>query len=618
MPRNNKNKNKTSSKPQDNSKITNKRDNDKKTPREYAKGNGHQPRFQKDKDDTADEITVYGKSNDAAWYADNPELVKAYASFPFGQPLGTGRGLVTTGLSPSGNVFTLGDASFPGTMAIYLAPTVGVATSENSAVNLAARNLYSYVRHANSGHSNYESPDLMMYVVAVTQMYSYLHFLKRAYRLLSVYNVENRFYPRALIKQMGLDFEDLISHYADFYGFINLYQSKISSLTLPAGLTYLSRQCFIYDGLYLDTESSKAQTYFYTPAGFYQFTEGSASGEPGSLVMKRFVDVSAITGNQNTGMTLLQLIGFGYALANPVLGSEDMGIMSGDILKAYGFAGLYHEPVLQQTEVAVPVFNKEVLSQIQNATIFRNWLPNSLDVTQTTAINTGFLVSKPQLEVLAGYVNAGTEEGSGGVWTLQNFVSQITAPFSAKALTFDHNDVKPEEVLVASRLAVMGDVITVNEIGNPEHVVCSITPTAVGSEVAVGATISYYTTAQLDQQGDTGLRFSGIHTIQCRTENAIGLTPSGGTIGNYIHVANVAGYLNAVFAQFERLSQFDWAPAVYPFGLFYNPNVTKFAGAFTSMTGYFQDVAYWSKLFIENYDNMHEVAILSEFSVRLN
>jgi hypothetical protein len=33
-------------------------------------------------------------------------------------------------------------------------PAFGRADSPNSAVNIASANIYSYVRHANSGHSN--------------------------------------------------------------------------------------------------------------------------------------------------------------------------------------------------------------------------------------------------------------------------------------------------------------------------------------------------------------------------------------------------------------------------------------------------------------------------------
>lgn len=44
---------------------------------------------------------------------------------------------------------------------------------EFSAINIAAKNTFAVVRYENSGATNYEAVDMMMYLIAVIDAYKY-------------------------------------------------------------------------------------------------------------------------------------------------------------------------------------------------------------------------------------------------------------------------------------------------------------------------------------------------------------------------------------------------------------------------------------------------------------
>ena len=113
--------------------------------------------------DSYDSSANISPTNDPAYYALNSQLLVDAASHAFSDATGTKIPWSTKGYNE--HLIVPDIASIPGVMSFRIAPTVGISTDQSSAVNVAARNIYSYVRHANSGHSNYDAPDLMMYLL---------------------------------------------------------------------------------------------------------------------------------------------------------------------------------------------------------------------------------------------------------------------------------------------------------------------------------------------------------------------------------------------------------------------------------------------------------------------
>lgn len=341
-----------------------------KSNRNY-KGN-NKPKTKGNKMEREDEVKDY--SNDPAWYAQTPELLRDSASIPFSFSVGTPFTQEFWYKTLEGRVQTqTTEEVVPGIMTMTLIPAVGYATDPTSPINTAAARLYSFVRHANSGHANYDAPDLMIYCVAMGQIYSYINYLMRVYGTCQLYANMNRYLPRAIIESQGVDFDNLIENLANFRYGINALIVKAASFAVPADITYFRRLAFLFSGIYSEGDSVKSQLYMFNPLGFLKFTE--VDNPTGGMLMYTPLEYDY---NNKIFLTTQNLIDYGNELLNPIVYSEDMNIMSGDILKAYGTSGILKlAPISEQLSIA-PVPNLEVLEQFQNSTLLE---PSSLRPT---------------------------------------------------------------------------------------------------------------------------------------------------------------------------------------------------------------------------------------------
>lgn len=531
--------------------------------------------------------------NDWRWYAQTPELVKAYASYPFGYPLGSTVPFVN-------QEYTNARTAVPGYMAVYFHPTVGISNEENAPMNIAMRNIYTFVRHANSGHSNYDAPDLMLYLLAMDSLYMMHAFMTRAHNLLPVTSPFNRYYAKGIFEAMGLDYDDFVANYADFNGFINLFTTKIGKLCVPASMSYMARHSWMCQNFYADSNTEKAQTYFYTPASYLSF-ELNAEGA-GSLVYKQLVDMTAWSkGLKPQLLTFASLMLAMNNLANQVLANEDMNIMSGDILKAYGEGGVVRLAGVPLGQMVLPVYNQEVLSQIENSVAVGR--PNS-GVTQNTSVGGGYLVFNPKVtRTYPAYVMT-TATGTtyfnlAGTGRGNNRLSQSSS--ATHILNFHHSGVTPEETMVATRLIARTNMdntapsFAYNPASGNVGAYCVVETqlTACGSEIVDSFIIGTYNvrTGNYDQQQ---LYSDMLHF--------------GPSDSSFLPVAVATDF--AIKAM--QLSVFDWHPIMH--AAFVTPQAATTADI-VLLNGVLGDVDYYALLDFENVRNMHETALLSEFVV---
>lgn len=321
-------------------------------------------------------------SNDPSWYAQDPALLRDAASIPFSWATGTPFDLNVRTAPMGGEAPELSGMVVPGICTLYLQPTFGYAENSNDAVNVAATSLYSYVRHANSGSKNYDSPDLMMYCMAMTSIYSYINYLQRAYGVAMLYAQKNRYLPDALLRAMLID-PSIQNNLAQFRYMINLFVNKAASLAVPAVFSIFSRQAFIYQNIYCEGTSIKDQLYMYVPDGFFVYDEANNALRYSRMSKSMWgISKNAFSGTLNTSDTLFNLddlTKIGNEMLNAILGSESFNIMSGDILKAYGDSGIVKLAALNEDYTIVPVFDIAVLEQIKNAKVVRS--RNPLDFT---------------------------------------------------------------------------------------------------------------------------------------------------------------------------------------------------------------------------------------------
>jgi len=351
----------------------------------------------KDKVETEGKEVKKDVHNDPSWYMSDTQLINDVASISFNTALGN----TVTLRGPSNNL----TVNLPGIMTIYTAPTIGVSKNANSPVNIAMRRLYTYVRHQNSGHSNYDPADLMLYMLAMDSVYTYWAYMVRAYGVAQVFSRTNKYVGDALLTAMGINPTDIRQNLANFRAYINVFAGKAMQWCVPKVMTYFLRHNWMYSNIYKDEDDSKAQMYMYVPAGLYQYHPTISAGA-GGLQMAALTVASTTNGlvpisNPNS---YAYLVTYGNELLRSLAGQEDIGIISGDILKAYGAENLWRIDTIPEDYAVAPVFSEEVLAQIHNTDFASSYIIDDqgetvglagLNVFQDVAVGSGELIFDP-------------------------------------------------------------------------------------------------------------------------------------------------------------------------------------------------------------------------------
>lgn len=512
--------------------------------------------------DSYDSGANISPTNDPAYYALNPQLLIDAASHAFSDASGTR--IPWSPVEEHENILVPDIQSIPGVMSFRIAPTVGISTDQSSAVNVAARNIYSYVRHANSGHSNYDAPDLMMYLLAMDNLYSFYSYMVRAYGVLNIYTQKNRYYPEALVRAMGIDFDDAIKNIANFRLFINTFAVKLGSLCVPAGMSYFLRHMQMYSGVYVDDVSQKAASYLLTPAGFLMYNEYTGAGK---------LDFVTLDGDSLEAIppkcTIKQIMELGTKLINAVMLSEDMNIMSGDILKAYSANGIFKVSTIAENYMVLPSLDQNMLMQIQNLTMLtcefakgNSGYIEDLSVSQDPT--TGMIKYKPE-------------------WEFSNPQHKTTL-MGIKLITMPTDSIDPGMIMDATRLS---------NITVPGSTAEFFTVNTCGSELCLDAFMWYY---GVPLGTPTGWELQHLHLVEELNISITRAMTSDGGYGNLIDALDAIG----------RISTFDWHPNFKV--------MTNFENEFYRLPIYMQDINNYSAFTANDLKKMNDVALLSEFN----
>lgn len=395
---------------------------------------------------TAESVDYKLKSgNDPAWYSNDAQLLKDAASIPFSWALGTP---ITRNnpLYQTGTVYSrrsLDSDFIPGICSLRLSPSVGRSDGPQSPINIAAFQTYAFVRHANSGHSNYDPTDFMLMLTAMGQIYSYINWLQRIYGCITLYAQKNRYLPTAVLTAQHVDALDLNSNIANFRYGINMLINKAASFAVPASMPYYNRMAFLYQNIYTEGDSIKDQLYMYTPDGFWSYS-AFESDIPGSLT---FRDLRA---EYPTLMTTKNLLDFGDSLISVLIKDEDINIMSGDILKAFGQENIIKLQTLPTEYTLIPVFNLAVLEQMKNTKAVGDLISKSGSLAMSSlgvyqSPDASYLVHMPRVQ------NSGSS-----LPEKRSMHVGMSALCENKILTTLIADVSPETVIENTRLMATG------------------------------------------------------------------------------------------------------------------------------------------------------------------
>lgn len=495
--------------------------------------------------ESRDELEVNHKFNDVSWYSKNQRMLEDSASFSYNNPLGNQMPFAKMFPTAANNISQYA-ASIPGLYSLRYVPTIGLSISSTSPANLAAQNIYAFVRYMNSGAKNYDPADIMMYLLTMDSVYMMWNWAKRIYGYSKLYSQKNRYLPKVMAFADSVDLDSVVANLADFRYQLNALASRISSFCVPAVMPLFIRHSWMTSNIYKDSDNDKAQMYMFTPDVYYMYDE--TSSKYGGVLTATQVSRN-IGGDLYSYKDIIAII---TAMLDAIAYSEDIGVMSGDILKAYGQDKLFKISPVEADYVVEPVYNEEVLNQIHNSRMS----PILSDLTQlniTQDPNTGFLIWNP---------------------TLAKDVMQV----GAVMVNMPWDSVTPENTMVATRLTSMQNA-------DDKFI-------AVGSEFIDGRF--------LFEQTPTG----GYRRLEIGNYLEVSYTVSGNTVS--MPQNSLSGVLTAA----SMISQFDWHPLMAVTAI----NTTETIGQY-AMFGMFGDVTNYTIIDDYSMSNLHQAALLSEFNV---
>lgn len=385
--------------------------------------------------------------NDPAWYAASEQLLVDAYSLSTPERLGAAVRSDIPNMSATVAPF-VNDVLYelPGIINLLITPCPGISNTPSSAINVASRKLFANIRKSNSGFTNYEPADLMLYMCAMDSAYTLWNWLVRLYGIINVYSVRNMYMPDGLLEAMRVS-KNVKQKMNDLRTLINTFASQLNAMRVPthAGdggkLSYFTRHAWLFGNVYRDSDNSKAQLYMYNPYMLHRLVEQTEALEPS------YLEPVEICGTQSSSAywDIDGLRGLVNSFIEPIFYSADFSTMSGDIEKAVGIENCFKIPEINADYVLYPEYSPEVLTQIENATI-------AIDSMSKTPFGSDFGDNLDTWRITQ-YDAAGA--GEARYWNLQ-FDPQIAINYglleSNRMYNFHVEQPSPGLVSVATRL----------------------------------------------------------------------------------------------------------------------------------------------------------------------
>lgn len=324
--------------------------------------------------------------NDWQFYAVTERIAKDVASYPYNKLPGSKFNVPWH----SGTFSDVPDSAtyLPNFCVLSYVPGVGNTNDDaNAGINIATKQLYTYVRHANSGARNYEGPDIMMYVLAMRDIYTRFFEAKRALGIAYAYYFENKNFPDGLLRSIGINPQDLRANLAQYRGRLNLLAAKINSFAVPKYFRAFDRAAFISSYYFTDSTSIRGQAYIFRTAGYY--TWSGMTSEKGTSLQFNFDPSFDSTQSSNPAFSKVSSFEAVYlntleSQLDALFYDDDANTMAGDILKAFDQSNLYQVADIPDPYVVLGTYDEDILAQIENSFAANNYFSATFATTFTS------------------------------------------------------------------------------------------------------------------------------------------------------------------------------------------------------------------------------------------
>lgn len=565
--------------------------------------------------------------NDISWYSKNPDLLQQAGNLSWGYKLGLPVNFTNENFTFR-SVDTKPTTRVPGFMFVGVIPGPGVtadedAFQESDAINLAAKDQYAYIRYANSGHANYDPQDLMMYYLAWDEVQMEIFDAMRAYGIANITNMQNRYMPRALVQALGWDYESIVSNRANFASKINSAIARLGAFPIPKGMPYFDRHRWLFSNLFTDETSLKSQIFGFRKV-IYRFFEHNSEYEGGALITARRPGAYG-----ETLLTPDEWFEDVLDMINRISDSEDMGIIMGDILKAWGTENCMTIDYMAQDYICTPAYSEEVKIQFENMyihhSLIRDVAPSAgydkgleqYDIRQDPNIDMGRIVYKPYTKLMSIYAKDSIRPTDDRQFNAIN-------PTAGNALLNIHKDSPTVADVVIATRGIAPVKLSVNDVnGHPERERPSTTGGFIssdaqaafarvltaGSEIFVDGRV--YCIVEANQSNYATSYNSCLYVTSCNTVQITEVASDGYPSTEYATINYPEGLIDKTLEYLDPFAQ--------------HVNIWKVEPRYTKNgdTLNFTEIVYNKYYDIDNYTvihpetlrNLHDQCLLSMFNV---
>lgn len=337
--------------------------------------------------------------NDVSWYTHFPELIAASARVPFPYRPGMEfKGEKTPLVGPEGDSYI--HYRVPGVCQLRFDWTIGVSADTRSPASLAAFQMWRKIRRAYSGSLQADPPDVMMYALALDQIYAYISYLKRIYRTITTYDSQNMYLPDVVLSaEVGpadIDPLEFAKGKVALWNGINRLVRMVSQFKVPSNLDIFKRHSFMCEHVYADAPMVNSQLYVFAPSSWYVVREAT---ETGTYLEHRTMEQWATSFYEpgevpaHDWCTIDFLLWVGNTMLEALLNWDDAHTINGYIMRAFEGVDFYTASLLMEDESLMIDYVPEVLLQIHNATLVSQY--SSGDITQDPL--TGAIIHAPNV-----------------------------------------------------------------------------------------------------------------------------------------------------------------------------------------------------------------------------
>lgn len=533
--------------------------------------------------------------NDISWYSRYPNLLLASGAFPY--PYRPGMSLPLGDFAPTGST-SIGKRSedIPGVMSLFWAPSVGTSNVSTDPASVVAKEIYAKVRQKFSGSLEADAPDYIVYLMALDSMFSYIAWLKRLYRVLTVWTPMNYALPDQVINAMGIGTNDangLRENRTKLWQYINELVLQTRKFMCPAVMDIFNRHYWMSDNVYTDSNSINSQFYMFNLYSVYKFkmlklADGTENTGPG-LEMVRLpqfeVDAMGVAATVDVD-TLYQ---FGLDMVNRLVAWDECYTINGYLQRAYEGAPVFIVDELPADQPFSPVYVEEVLMQIENSRTVPNFKDfksgngdlSGFNVTQNPLTNA--IVSNPSYTTQGGFDTNGDPVDD-------SFSLDYNGWSIPPVLTVRSEQPTVADNTIASRLQASVSVTVGTKSGNINNYTVVID---CGTEVPLWW-------ALVTRSSDTG---------STTMFDWIPQTPNFTVIEDDLSYVTVNNMINTVMT-YVTLDQFDWHPLVFTSVYRKSSSGSISPGRF-SIIGDLHNVTTISS---EDLENLHKICIYSELN----